>query len=103
MNFQVHPEVAGIAEGLAAVLALVRLHPNVTHEVHVELGGRDKGPGAHAALELLFTPVTLTFGPGVRVYVGVGIWAIPPTVVVAVFISWPCVVSMAGPWRRGGA
>lgn len=69
MNLQVHPEVAGIAEGLAAVLALMRLHPNVTHEVHVELGGRDKGPGAHAALELLLAPVTQTFGPSVCVYV----------------------------------
>lgn len=33
VNFEVHPEVAGITEGLAAVLTLVRLHTHMTHEV----------------------------------------------------------------------
>lgn len=38
-----HPEVAGVAERLAAVFTLVRLHPHVSHEVHIELGGGDEG------------------------------------------------------------
>lgn len=62
MYFEVHPEVAGITEGLAAVFALVRLHANVAHEVHVELGGRDERPRAHAALEFLFPRMPGTFG-----------------------------------------
>lgn len=48
-----HPQVAGVAEGLAAVFTLVRFHADVTHEVNVELGGGDESPGAHAALVLL--------------------------------------------------
>lgn len=64
MDLQVHPQVAGVAEGLAAVLTLVRLHPDVTHEVHVELRGRDEGPGAHAALMLLLPDVTPAFRSG---------------------------------------
>lgn len=52
MDLEVRPQVAGITEGLAAVLALVWLHADMSHEVHVELGGGRERPGAHAALEL---------------------------------------------------
>lgn len=65
MNLQVHPEVAGITEGLAAVLALMRLHSNVTHEMHIKLSGCDKTARAHATLELLLATVTQSFGTSV--------------------------------------
>lgn len=68
MNLQVHPEVARITKGFAAVLTLMGLHPNVTHEVHIKFGGRDKGARAHTALELLLTPVTQTFCPSIRIF-----------------------------------
>lgn len=97
MNFQVHPEVAGITEGLAAVLTLMGLHPNVTHEVHIKLGGRDEGARAHAALELLLPPVTQTFCPNVCIFTGVEICAISDAVVAVVFVRWPCAVGVAGP------
>lgn len=64
MNLKVHPEVAGIAERLAAVLALMRLHPYMPHEMHVELSGSDESPRAHAALELLLPRTALAFPSG---------------------------------------
>lgn len=64
VNLEVHPEVAGVAEGLAAVFTLMRFHPNVPHEVHIELSGRNKSSGTHAALELLLAHVALTFHSG---------------------------------------
>lgn len=97
VNLEVHPEVAGIAEGLTAVLTLVRFHPHVPHEVHIELSGRDKSPGTHAALEFLLSYVTLTFCSGGNI-IRVSITAAPATVVFTVCLS--CSVGMAGP--RGG-
>lgn len=98
MNLEVHPEVTGVAEGLAAVFTLVRLHPHVAHEVHVELGAGDEGPGTHAALELLLPRVTLTLrSAAVRVCVA----AAAATVVVAVCLSRS--MSVAGPRGGGGA
>lgn len=44
VNFEVHPEVAGITEGLTAVFTLVRFHPHVPHEVHIELSDCDECP-----------------------------------------------------------
>lgn len=79
-----HPEVAGITEGLAAVLTLMGLHPNVPHEVHIKLGGCDKGTRTHAALEFLLAPVTQTFGPSVCIFAGV--CAISDSVVAVVFV-----------------
>lgn len=51
MNLEVHSEVAGVAEGLATVFTLMRLHPHMPHKVHVELSGSDECPGTHAAFE----------------------------------------------------
>lgn len=64
VNLEVLPEVAGIAEGLTAVITLVRFHAHVPHEVHVEPGGCDESPGTHAALEFLLPNMTLTFSSG---------------------------------------
>lgn len=97
VNLQVHPEVAGITEGLAAVLTLMGLHPNVTHEVHVKLCGRDKGARAHAALELLLAPVTQTFRPSVCIVAGVWIHATSDAVVTVVFVRRHRAVGVAGP------
>lgn len=63
VNFEVHPEVAGITEGLTAVFTLVRFHPHMPHEVHIELSDCDECPGAHAAFILLLTRVTMPFSP----------------------------------------
>lgn len=63
MNFEVHPEVAGITEGLTAVFTLVRFHPHVPHEVHIELSDCDESPGAHTAFILLLTHVTMSLSP----------------------------------------
>lgn len=87
-----HPQVAGVAEGLAAVLTLVRFHPDVTHEVNVELGGRDEGPGAHAALVLLLPDRTLAFSSG-----GDAVGCSAPAAV-----CWSCWVVGARPRRGGG-
>lgn len=96
VNLDVHPEVAGITEGLTAVLTLVRLHPHVSHEVHVELSDCDECPGTHAAFILLLTHVTMTFPPDgdpVRVSVRA------PPAVIAVCLSR---VGVAGPRGGGG-
>lgn len=58
-----HPEVAGVAEGLTAVFTLVRLHPHVPHKVHIELSDCDEGPRTHAAFILLLTHVSVSFPP----------------------------------------
>lgn len=63
MNFEVHPEVAGITEGLTAVFTLVRFHPYVPHKVHVELSDCDECPRTHAAFVLLLTHVAMSFPP----------------------------------------
>lgn len=92
-----HPEVAGITEGLTAVFTLVRFHSHVSHEVHIKLSDCDECPGAHAALVLLLTHVTLTFSTDsdpVRASVGA-----PPT---AITVCLSC-VDLAGPRGGGGA
>lgn len=102
MNLEVHPEVAGVAEGLTAVFTLVRFHPYVPHEMHVELGGCDKSPGTHATLVFLLPYVTLAFGSGGNVIIiRVSITAVPAAVVITVCLS--CSVGVTGPWGRGGA
>lgn len=100
MNLEVHPEVAGIAEGLTAVFTLVRFHPHVPHEVHVELGGCDKSPGTHAALEFLLPYMALTFCSGAGV-IRVSVTAAPAAAVITVCLSYS--VGVAGPRGRGGA
>lgn len=100
VNLEVHPEVAGITEGLTAVFTLVRFHPHMPHEVHIEFSGCDKGPGTHAALELLLTYMTLTFRSGSNIIRG-SITAAPGVAVISVCLSSS--VSVAGPWGRGGA
>lgn len=97
MDLDVHPEVAGITEGLTAVLTLVRLHPHVPHEVHIELSDCDECPGTHAAFILLLTHVTMAFPPDsdpVRVSIRA------PPAVITVCLSR---VGMTGPRGRGGA
>lgn len=101
VDLEVHPEVAGVAESLTAVFTLVRFHSNVSHEVHVELCGCDKGPGAHAALELLLPYVTLTLRSGCnRLRAPVSV-----TSTVSVFtVCLSCSVGgVAGPRGRRGA
>lgn len=97
MNLEVHPEVTGIAEGLTAVVTLVRLHPHVPHEVHIELSDGDECPRTHAAFILLLSHVTVAFPPDgdpVRVSIRA------PPAVITVCLSR---MGMAGPRRRGGA
>lgn len=55
-----HPQVTRVAEGFAAVAALVWPHAHVTHEVHVEFGGGRERSRAHAAFKLPLSAVTLT-------------------------------------------
>ena len=104
MNLEVHPEVAGVAEGLTAELTLVRFHPHVPHEVHIELRGCDESPGAHAAFEFLLPHMTLTFCSGGHI-IRVSITAAPvvAAAVVVVTVCLSCSVGVAGPWGRGGA
>lgn len=90
-----HPQVAGVAEGLAAVVTLVRFHPDVTHEVHVELRGRDESPGTHAAVMFLLPDVTPAFCSG-RDTAGVP----APVVVVVCLFRW---MTVTRPRRGGGA
>lgn len=61
VNLEVHPEVAGITEGLAAVLTFMRFHPYMPHEVNIQFSGCAKSPGTHAALELLLPHMALAF------------------------------------------
>lgn len=96
VNLDVHPEVAGITEGLTAVLTLVRLHPHVPHEVHVELSDCDECPGTHAAFILLLTHVTVTFPPDGD---PVSVFVRAPPAVIAVCLSR---VGVAGPRGGGG-
>lgn len=100
MNLEVHPEVTGVAEGLTAIFTLVRFHPHMPHEVHIEFSGCDKGPGTHAALELLLTYMTLTFRSGSHI-IRVSTIASPGAVVISVCLSSG--VCVTGPWGRGGA
>lgn len=100
MNLEVHPEVAGVAEGLTAVLALVRFQAHMSHEVHIELSGCNESPGTHAALEFLLPYVAMNFCPGGNV-VRVSIAAAPAAAVVGVCL--PCSGVVTGPRRRGGA
>lgn len=105
MNLEVHPEVAGVAEGLTAEFTLVRFHPHVPHEVHIQLSGCDESPGAHAALEFLLPYVTLTFCSGGHI-IRVSITAAPAAAIVAVVVVTVCLscsVGVAGPGGRGGA
>lgn len=81
---EVHAQVTGVTEGLAAVFTLVWLHAHVTHEVDVELGGGGEGPGAHAALKPPLPRVAVT--GSVRVGAGEAV-----------------VMRVAGPGGRGGA
>lgn len=97
MNLEVHPEVAGIAEGLTAVFTFVRFHPHVPHEVHIELSGCDKSPGTHAALEFLLPYMTLTFCSGGNI-IRVPITAAPAAAVITVCLSGS--MGVTGP--RGG-
>lgn len=101
VDLEVHPEVAGVTESLAAVFTLVRLHAHVPHEVHIELSGRDESPGAHAAFEFLLPHMPLTFpvcsgGTTVRV----SVTAAPAA---AVTVGLRRRVGVAGPGRRGRA
>lgn len=100
MNLEVHPQVAGITEGLTAVFTLVRFHAHVPHEVYIELSGCDKSPGAHTALELLFTYMTLTLRSDCNI-IRVPITVAPTTAVISICLSRR--VSMAGPGGGGGA
>ena len=95
VNLEVHPEVAWITEGLAAVFTLVRFHPHMPHEVHIELGGCNESTGAHAALEFLLPHMALTFCSGGNV-IRVSITAASAAAVVTVCLS--CSGSVAGPW-----
>lgn len=97
MNFEVHPEVAGITEGLTAVFTLVRFHPHVSHEVHIELSDCDECPGTHAAFILLLTHMTVSFSPDSDPG-GIYISARPDVVTVRL----SC-MGVAGPRGRGGA
>lgn len=79
-----HPEVTRVAEGFAAVAALVWPHAHVTHEVHVEFGGGGERPRAHAAFELPLSAVPLSVSAAAA---GLGV-----------------TLRLALPrWRRGGA
>lgn len=100
VNLEVHPEVAGIAEGLTTVFTLVRFHPHVPHEVHIEFSGCDKSPGTHAALEFLLPYMTLTFRSGGNV-IRVSIAAAPAAAAIVICLS--CSMGVAGPRGRGGA
>lgn len=99
VDLEVHPKVAGIAEGLAAVFTLVGFHSHMSHKVQVELSGSDKGLGAHATLEFLLPHVTLSFDPWVIIRVSVT--AVPACAAFVVHLSRGG--SVAGPRRRGGA
>lgn len=104
VDLEVHPEVAGIAEGLTAVFTLVRFHPHVAHEVHVELCGCEKSPGTHAALEFLLPYVTLTFCSGGNIVIRVSVTVAPVAAAVGVItVCLSCSVGVAGPRGRGGA
>lgn len=98
VNLEVHPEVAGIAEGLAAVFTLVGFHSYVPHEVHIELSGSYESPGTHAALEFLLPHMALAFCSGV---IRVSTTVAPAAAVVSVCL--PRGVVVAGPWGRGRA
>lgn len=100
MNLEVHPEVAGIAEGLAAVFTLVGFHSHMPHEVHIELSGSYKTPGAHAALIFLLPHVPLAFCSGV---IRVSTTIAPTAAAVVVSVRLPRGVVVAGPWGRGRA
>lgn len=93
VDFEVRPEVAGVAEGLAAVFTLVRLHPHVSHEVHIEFGGGSEGAGTHAALELLLPHVSRAFRPGSVVRV---------STIGAAAVRWSRSVTVTGPGGGGG-
>lgn len=101
MNLQVHPEVAGVAEGFATVLALVRFHPHMAHEVHLEFSGCNERPSTHAAFEFLLPHVALTFCPGGNV-IRVSITA-APAAGTGVSVCLPCSRIVTGPRGRGGA
>lgn len=101
MNLQVHPEVAGVTEGFATVLALVRFHTHMAHEVHLEFSGCNERPGTHAAFEFLLPNVALTFCPGGNV-IRVSITATPAAGAV-VSVCLPCSRVVTGPRGRGGA
>lgn len=80
VDSQVHPQVTWVAEGFAAVAALVWPHTHMTHEVHVEFGGCGKGSRAHAAFKLPLSAMTLTVSAGLSF-----------------------ALSLALPWRRRAA
>lgn len=99
MNLEVHPEVAGIAEGLAAVFTLVGFHSHMSHEVHIELCGSYETPGTHAALIFLLPHMPLAFCSGViRVSTTIALAA-----AVVASVRLPRGVAVAGPWGRGRA
>lgn len=85
---EVHPEIARITKGLTAVFTLMRLHPHVSHKVHIEFSGRYEGPGAHAALELLFSHMSLAFHFGCSVTRA--IMAVVSSTVAIVIVSLSC-------------
>lgn len=87
-----HPKVAGITEGLTAIFTLVRFHPHMPHEVHIELSGCNESPRTHAALEFLFPHMALTFCFGGNI---IRVSIIAGAVVIA---YWSYSVDMAGPW-----
>lgn len=96
-----HPEITGVAEGFAAVFTLVRFHSNVSHEVHVELCGRDEGLGTHAALKLLLSHMALTFRSGGAICSVSR--TVRSTIVVVTVIWLSCSMRVTGPRGRGGA
>lgn len=101
VDLEVHPEVAGITKGLTAVFTLVRLHSNMSHEMHIEFSGCNKSSRTHAALKFLLSHMTLTFS----VYSGcnvtrVSITAVPAAVVAVLIVRLSCSMGVARPRGR---
>ena len=95
VDLEVCAQVAGVAEGLAAVFTLVSLHPHVAHEMHLELGAGGEG-SCSAALELP--------GPGVAaVSVAGGGSSSGCGGDVSVDIGQVAALGVAGPRGGGGA
>ena len=69
VDLEVCAQVAGVAEGLAAVFTLVSLHPHVAHEMHLELGAGGEG-SCSAALVVSVAGDGSSSGCGVSVDIG---------------------------------
>lgn len=93
VDLEVCAQVAGVAEGLAAVFTLVSLHPHVAHEMHLELGAGGEG-SCSAALELPGPGVAAVSVAGDGSSSGCG---------VSVDIGQVAALGVAGPRGGGGA